>query len=77
LAVIVTRRLPRGGIEGACRHPVAGTPDITAARWSPAGVEAALKPRAPTSNADIESCRAYHLGRERQRTHRSRYRLAA
>jgi hypothetical protein len=64
-------------IEGACRHPVADRLDITGARWSLAGVEAALKLRALTSNADIETYWAYHLGREHQRTHRSRYRPAA
>jgi len=44
-----------GVIEGACRHPVADRLDIAAARWSPACAEAALKLRALTSNADIET----------------------
>ena len=62
-----------GVIEGACRHLVKDRMDITGARWGAQGAEAILKLRAVRSNGDFEDYWRYHLDRERQRVHRSRY----
>ena len=62
-----------GVIEGACRHLVKDRMDITGARWSAKGAEAILKLRAVRSNGDFDDYWRYHLDRERQRVHRSRY----
>ncbi|MGH8823240.1 MAG: hypothetical protein ACRDVN_02020 [Jiangellaceae bacterium] len=47
--------------------------DITGARWGLHGAEAVLKPRAVRANDDFEVYWCYHLNRERQRIHNSRY----
>ena len=62
-----------GVIEGACRHLVKDRMDITGARWSVAGAEAVLKLRAVRCNGDFDAYWAWHLDRERRRTHESRY----
>ena len=62
-----------GVIEGACRHLVKDRMDITGARWSAEGAEAVLKLRAVRTNGDFEEYWQYHLERERQRIHTSRY----
>jgi hypothetical protein len=62
-----------GVIEGACRHLVKDRMDITGARWSAQGAEAILKLRAVRPNGDFDDYWRYHLDRERQRVHRSRY----
>jgi hypothetical protein len=62
-----------GIIEGACRHLVADRMDITGARWSVHGAEAVLKLRAVSANSDLNAYWRYHLNRERQRVHQSRY----
>ena len=62
-----------GIIEGACRHLVKDRMDLTGARWSLNGAEAILKLRAIHSNGDFDDYWTYHLVRERQRTHQSRY----
>jgi hypothetical protein len=62
-----------GVIEGACRHLVKDRMDITGARWSAQGAEAVLKLRAVRTNDDFETYWHYHLERERQRVHESRY----
>jgi hypothetical protein len=62
-----------GVIEGACRHLVKDRMDITGARWGLAGAEAILKLRALRANGDFPSYWRYHLTRERQRVHESRY----
>jgi hypothetical protein len=62
-----------GVIEGACRHLVKDRMDITGARWSADGAEAVLKLRAVRTNDDFEEYWHYHLNRERQRGHQSRY----
>ncbi len=62
-----------GVIEGACRYLVADRMDITGARWSAEGAEAVLKLRAVRANGDFETYWRYHLDRERQRVHESRY----
>jgi hypothetical protein len=66
-----------GAVEGACRHLIADRLDITGARWSLVGAEAVLKLRALISNGDLEAYWAFHLRKEHQRNHKSRYRLAA
>lgn len=62
-----------GIIEGACRHLVADRMDITGARWSRDGAEAVLKLRAVRANGDFDAYWRFHLNRERQRNHQSRY----
>ena len=62
-----------GVIEGACRHLVKDRMDITGARWSTQGAEAVLKLRAVRTNGDFETYWHYHLEREHQRVHQSRY----
>jgi hypothetical protein len=60
-------------IEGACRHLVKDRMDITGARWGLPGAEAILKLRAIITNGDFNAYWAYHLTRERERVHASRY----
>jgi hypothetical protein len=62
-----------GVIEGACRHVVKDRMDITGARWSTEGAEAVLKLRAVRTNGDFDDYWRYHLQRERERNHASRY----
>jgi hypothetical protein len=62
-----------GVIEGACRHLVKDRLDITGARWGLTGAEAILKLRALHSNGDFDTYWRYHLEREHDRVHRSRY----
>lgn len=62
-----------GIIEGACRHLVADRMDITGARWSVDGAEAVLKLRAIRSNGDFDAYWRFHLDRERERVHKTRY----
>jgi hypothetical protein len=62
-----------GVFEGACRHLVADRMDITGARWSVNGAEAVLKLRAVRCNQDFDTYWNFHLGKERQRVHESRY----
>lgn len=62
-----------GVIEGACRHLVKDRMDITGARWSLDGAEAVLCLRALRSCGDFDSYWRFHLARERERNHLSRY----
>ncbi len=62
-----------GVIEGACRHLVKDRMDITGARWSAEGAEAVLQLRAVRANGDFDDYWHYHLGREQERVHASRY----
>ena len=62
-----------GIIEGACRHLVADRMDITGARWSVDGAEAVLKLRAIRANGDFDTYWRFHIDRERERVHQSRY----
>jgi hypothetical protein len=62
-----------GIIEGACRHLVKDRMDLTGARWSLTGAEAVLKLRAIKANGDFDDYWRYHLDRERQHVHESRY----
>ncbi|MGH3999547.1 MAG: ISKra4 family transposase, partial [Pseudonocardiaceae bacterium] len=62
-----------GVIEGACRYLVADRMDITGARWSVEGAEAVLKLRAIRANDHFDEYWRFHLNRERQRVHQSRY----
>ena len=47
--------------------------DITGARWGLAGAEAVLKLRAVRANGDFDTYWRFHLDREQQRVHQSRY----
>lgn len=62
-----------GVIEGACRHIVKDRMDITGARWGLKGAEAVLKLRALRANTDWHDYWTFHLAREHQRIHTSRY----
>jgi hypothetical protein len=62
-----------GVIEGACRYLVRDRMDRTGARWSLDGAEAVLQLRALWTNGDFDDYWAFHLEREHQRNHRSRY----
>lgn len=62
-----------GIIEGACRHIVKDRMDITGARWGLAGAEAILKLRALTATGDFDTYWRYHLHREHERIHHTKY----
>lgn len=62
-----------GVIEGACRYLVQDRMGKTGARWSLSGAEAVLKLRALRVNGDFDAYWAFHLEREQERNHRSRY----
>ena len=62
-----------GVIEGACRYLVKDRMDRTGARWSLAGAEAVLRLRALVTNGDFDEYWGFHLQRERERNHLSRY----
>jgi hypothetical protein len=62
-----------GVIEGCCRYLVKDRLDITGARWSLTCAEAVLLLRAVITNGDFDQYWQYHLNREHQRTHASRY----
>lgn len=63
-----------GVIEGACRHLVKDRMDITGARWGLHGAEAVLKLRAVRSSGDWDEYWRFHMQREQERNHLSRYR---
>jgi hypothetical protein len=62
-----------GVIEGCCRYLVKDRLDLTGARWSLTGAEAVLLLRAVITNGDFDQYWQYHLHRDHQRTHASRY----
>lgn len=62
-----------GVIEGACRHVVKDRMDRTGARWSLTGAEAVLRLRALRASKDFDDYWKFHLEREKDRNHASRY----
>jgi len=62
-----------GVIEGACRYLVQDRMGRTGARWSLAGAEAVLRLRALRTSADFDDYWLFHLAKEHERTHASRY----
>jgi hypothetical protein len=62
-----------GVIEGACRYLVQDRMGRTGARWSLAGAEAILRLRALRASGDFDDYWQFHLAKEHERTHRSRY----
>jgi hypothetical protein len=62
-----------GVIEGACRYLVQDRLGRTGARWSLTGAEAVLRLRALRASADFDDYWAFHLAKEHERTHQSRY----
>jgi len=62
-----------GVIEGACRHLVQDRMGITGARWSLHGAQAMLWLRAIAASGDTGAYWDYHIAREHQRNHLSRY----
>jgi len=66
-----------GVIEGACRYLVQDRMGRTGARWSLGGAEAILRLRALRTSGDFDAYWAFHLAKEHERTHQSRYADAA
>ncbi len=62
-----------GVIEGACRYLVKDRMDRTGARWSLTGAEAILRLRAIRSSGDFDAYWEFHLARDYERNHLSRY----
>jgi hypothetical protein len=62
-----------GAIEGACRYLVKDRMDRTGARWSLTGAEAVLRLRAVRASGDFDAYWRFHLAREKERNHGSRY----
>jgi hypothetical protein len=62
-----------GVIEGACRHLVHDRMGITGARWGLEGAQAMLWLRAISASGDTDTYWDYHITREHQRNHTSRY----
>ena len=62
-----------GVIEGACRYLVNDRMGRTGAVWSVDGAEAVLRLRALRASGDFDDYWTYHLAKEHDRTHRSRY----
>ena len=62
-----------GVIEGACRHLVQDRMGITGARWSLPGAQAILWLRAISASGDTDTYWDWHITREHQRNHLSRY----
>jgi hypothetical protein len=62
-----------GVIEGACRYLVKDRMDRTGARWSLTGAEAVLRLRAVRASGDFDAYWQFHLAREKERNHASRY----
>lgn len=62
-----------GVIEGACRYLVKDRMDRTGARWSLTGAEAVLRLRAIRASKDFDAYWAFHLERDKERNHASRY----
>jgi hypothetical protein len=62
-----------GVIEGACRYLVQDRMGRTGARWSLAGAEAVLRLRALRASGDFDDYWMFHVEKEYERTHKSRY----
>ena len=62
-----------GVLEGACRYVVKDRMDRTGARWSLTGAEAVLRLRAVRASGDFDAYWEFHLAREKERNHTSRY----
>jgi hypothetical protein len=62
-----------GVIEGACRHLVQDRMGRTGARWSLVGAEAVLRMRALRASGDFDDYWLFHLAKEHERNHASRY----
>ena len=62
-----------GVIEGACRYLVKDRMDRTGACWSVQGAEAVLRLRALRASGDFDEYWHFHLAREKERNHATRY----
>ena len=62
-----------GVIEGACRYLVKDRMDRTGACWSLDGAEAVLRLRALRASNDFDDYWLFHVAREKERNHCSRY----
>ena len=66
-----------GVIEGACRYLVKDRMGRTGAIWSMIGAEAVLRLRALRASDDFDDYWLFHLAKEHERTHASRYAAGA
>ena len=66
-----------GVIEGACRYLVKDRMGRTGAIWSMIGAEAVLRLRALRASDDFDDYWLFHVAKEHERTHASRYADAA
>lgn len=73
LALAAGLPIATGVIEGACRYLVQDRMGRTGARWSLTGAEAILRLRALRTSGDFEDYWQFHLAKEYERVHRSRY----
>jgi len=62
-----------GVIEGACRYLVKDRMGRTGAIWSLIGAEAVLRLRALRASSDFDDYWLFHVAKEHERTHASRY----
>jgi hypothetical protein len=62
-----------GIIEGACRHIIGDRLGITGARWSLPGAQAMLWMRAIAASGDLTAYWNWHITREHQRNHLSKF----
>jgi hypothetical protein len=53
-----------GVVEGACRHVVKDRMELTGMRWTEAGAQSMLHPRAIYLNGDWDAYLKYHIERE-------------
>lgn len=62
-----------GIIEGACRHIIGDRLGITGARWGLPGAQAMLWMRAIAASSDLDPYWNWHITREHQRNHLSKF----
>ena len=62
-----------GVIEGACRYLVRDRMEKTGCRWSLSGAEAILYLRALVKNGDFDEYWEYHMAKEFEKNHQSRF----
>jgi hypothetical protein len=73
IALTIGLPIATGVIEGCCRFLVKDRLDVTGARWSLDGAQAILTLREVITNGDMDQYWAFHLEREHERTHATRY----
>jgi len=69
----VRRKTSTRSTSSARRYVVKDRMDRTGARWSLSGAEAVLRLRAIRASKDFDAYWEFHLEREKERNHASRY----